>query len=142
MSRAAPFQDTAIEAIIYCRVSSKKQATEGAGLESQEHRCRDYAEAQGYVVEAVFPDDASGGGDFMNRPGMVALLAYLEARSDTNFVIIFDDLKTLCARYRVPQENCAAGLTPMGRVPNARTSSSRTRPRAISLKPSLPPRAS
>lgn len=81
------------KAIIYCRVSSKKQATDGAGLESQEHRCREYARAKGYDVEAVFPDDASGGGDFMNRPGMVALLAYLEARRDSDFVIIFDDLK-------------------------------------------------
>ena len=86
-------KDRTTKAVIYCRVSSKKQASEGAGLESQEHRCREYAQAQGYEVEAVFPDDASGGGDFMNRPGMVALLAYLEARSDTDFVVIFDDLK-------------------------------------------------
>ena len=93
MRTAALPENETTKAIIYCRVSSKKQATEGAGLESQEHRCRDYAQAQGYEVEAVFPDDASGGGDFMNRPGMVALLAYLEARADTNFVIVFDDLK-------------------------------------------------
>ena len=81
------------KAVIYCRVSSKKQSTDGAGLESQEHRCREYAESKGYHVEAVFPDDTSGGGDFMNRPGMVALLAYLDAKSDENYVVIFDDLK-------------------------------------------------
>lgn len=80
-------------AVIYCRVSSKKQSQEGSGLESQEHRCRDYAEAYGYQVEAVFPDDVSGGGDFMKRPGMVALLAYLDAQADKNYVVIFDDLK-------------------------------------------------
>lgn len=80
-------------AVIYCRVSSKKQANNGSGLKSQEHRCRDYAASKGYMVDAVFPDDISGGGDFMNRPGMVALLAYLDARPQDNYVVIFDDLK-------------------------------------------------
>ncbi|KPQ22999.1 MAG: resolvase [Halomonas sp. HL-93] len=79
-------------AVIYCRVSSKKQLT-GSGLESQEHRCREFAEAQGYDVVAVFPDDVSGGGDFMKRPGMVALLSFLDAQPDKNYVVIFDDLK-------------------------------------------------
>ncbi len=81
------------KAVIYCRVSTKKQSGEGSGLESQEHRCREYAVARGYVVEAVFPDDTSGGGDFIKRPGMVALLAYLDAKPFENYVVIFDDLK-------------------------------------------------
>ena len=80
-------------AVIYCRVSSTKQKIEGSGLESQEHRCRQFAEAQGFEVEAVFPDDASGGGDFIKRPGMVALLSYLDAQPDKDYVVIFDDLK-------------------------------------------------
>lgn len=82
-----------MKAVIYCRVSSTKQKLEGSGLDSQEHRCRQYALAKGYEVEAVFPDDASGGGDFMNRPGMVALLSYLDAQRGKDYVIIFDDLK-------------------------------------------------
>lgn len=82
-----------VNAIIYCRVSSAKQKIEGSGLESQEHRCRQHAGLNGYVVEAVFPDDASGGGDFMNRPGMVALLSYLDAQPGKRYVVIFDDLK-------------------------------------------------
>ncbi len=80
-------------ALIYCRVSSKKQSKEGSGLDSQEYRCRQYAEAKGYTVEAVFPDNVSGGGDFMKRPGMVALLAYMDARSGERFIVVFDDLK-------------------------------------------------
>ncbi len=80
-------------AIIYCRVSSTRQKTEGGGLDSQEFRCRQYAEARGYKVEAVFPDDASGGGDFINRPGMVALLSFLDAQPDRQYVVVFDDLK-------------------------------------------------
>jgi len=51
------------KAIIYCRVSHSKQRTEGQGLTSQEHRCRQYAATEGYEVEAVFPDNVSGGGD-------------------------------------------------------------------------------
>tara|TARA_R110000787_G_scaffold16622_17_gene50540 strand:+ start:37032 stop:38723 length:1692 start_codon:yes stop_codon:yes gene_type:complete len=85
--------DRSQKALIYCRVSGKKQTKDGSGLDSQEYRCRQYAEAKGYSVEAVFPDDVSGGGDFIKRPGMVALLAYMDARSSDRFVVIFDDLK-------------------------------------------------
>lgn len=80
-------------ALIYCRVSSVKQRIEGSGLESQEQRCRAYAEEHGFAVEAVFPDDVSGGGDFMRRPGMVALLSYLDAQPGSTYTVIFDDLK-------------------------------------------------
>ncbi len=93
VGKNAAENSTETKALIYCRVSSKKQAIEGSGLDSQEHRCRQYAEREGYEVEAVFPDDVSGGGDFMNRPGMVALLSYLAAKPRTQFVVIFDDLK-------------------------------------------------
>ena len=89
----ASMQEAALRALIYCRVSSAKQTIEGSGLESQEHRCRRYAESRGYEVDAVFPDSVTGGGDFMQRPGMVALLSYLEAMQGQRFVVIFDDLK-------------------------------------------------
>ena len=85
--------DSSQKALIYCRVSDPKQKEEGHGLESQEQRCRDHAAQRGYEVEAVFPDVMTGGGDFLKRPGMVALLAYLDARPDENFVVVFDDLK-------------------------------------------------
>lgn len=93
MKANAMREGTGSKAIIYCRVSSTRQKTEGSGLASQEHRCRQYAEAKGLEVEAVFPDDASGGGDFMKRPGMVALLSYLDAQPGKSYVVIFDDLK-------------------------------------------------
>ena len=86
-------QQTPKQAIIYCRVSSKGQQDEGHGLESQETRCRQHAEAKNYEVAAVFPDTITGGGDFMKRPGMVALLSFLDAQPDERFVVIFDDLK-------------------------------------------------
>jgi DNA invertase Pin-like site-specific DNA recombinase len=88
-------------ALTYSRVSTARQAREGHGLDSQETRSRDHAVSIGCYVEAAFSDDASGGGDFMKRPGMVALLSYLDDHSDKNYVVIFDDLKRFCARYRV-----------------------------------------
>lgn len=74
-------------------MSSKAQEEDGHGLQSQETRCREFAGKQGYQVAAVFPDTITGGGDFMKRPGMVALLSFLDAQPDTKFVVIFDDLK-------------------------------------------------
>lgn len=66
------------KALIYCRVSSDRQKNEGNGLDSQEHRCRQYCVNKGYEVEKVFPDSASGAGDFMLRPSMVELLTYID----------------------------------------------------------------
>ena len=43
-----------IKALIYCRVSSERQKTEGHGLDSQEQRCRLYCEQKGYEVEGQF----------------------------------------------------------------------------------------
>lgn len=83
------------KALIYCRVSDTKQKIEGSGLESQEFRCRQYAAEKSYIVDKVFHDDVSGGGDFAKRPGMIALLNYLEKNRKHNFVVIFDDLKRL-----------------------------------------------
>ena len=83
----------AIKALIYCRVSSARQKMEGHGLESQEHRCRKYAADRGYEVEKVFGDSFTGGGDFMRRPAMAMLLGYLDSKPQTNYVVIFDDLK-------------------------------------------------
>ena len=79
-------------AVIYCRVSSKKQK-KGDGLGSQETRCREHAVKKGYQVEAVFPDDVTGAGDFMKRPGMVSLLKFLDAQPNKQYVVVFDDLK-------------------------------------------------
>ena len=93
MSESGVTDGKPIKSVIYCRVSGKTQTVEGSGLGSQEYRCRQYAAAKGYEVEEVFPDDVSGGGDFMNRPGMVALLRYLDERPHEDYVVIFDDLK-------------------------------------------------
>lgn len=48
------------KAVIYCRVSTKKQAKEGNGLDSQETRCREFAKFRNYEIVRVFSDDMSG----------------------------------------------------------------------------------
>ena len=81
------------EGLVYARVSSKKQETEGSGLQSQEGRCRDDLRSIHVPYIKTFPDSYSGGGDFMKRPAMRELLAYIDARPHKKFVVDFDDLK-------------------------------------------------
>ena len=75
------------------RVSDPRQKTHGHGLESQEHRCRAYAEQNGHTVAAVFRDDIAGGGDFEKRPGLGALFSFLDTQKGIRYIVIFDDLK-------------------------------------------------
>jgi site-specific DNA recombinase len=82
-------------ALLYCRVSSDRQVNDGHGLESQEHRCKEYAKQHGYIVENIFRDSYTGGGDFMKRPAMSEMVTYIENKPSTNYVVIFDDTKRL-----------------------------------------------
>ncbi len=77
------------DAVIYCRVSSKRQVKEGHGLDSQETRCRDHARRLGYRVLEVFPDKAVSGGK-LHRPSFNRLLAYVEVQANPVAVIIDD----------------------------------------------------
>ena len=63
------------KAVIYCRVSSARQVTHGNGLESQESRCREFAQYRGYEIIQSFSDDMSG--SVIGRPGMQAMLCLL-----------------------------------------------------------------
>lgn len=80
------------KAIIYARVSSDRQRLEGHGLDSQEHRCREYANQAKYEVVKVFRDSFSGGGDFRLRPALAEMLEYIDKHPQENFVVIIDDL--------------------------------------------------
>lgn len=81
-------------ALIVCRVSDKSQL-KGSGLDSQEHRCRQHAETNGYPVEAVFQETMSGGSSLLERPAIRDLFAFLDAnRNDgKQYVVVFDDHK-------------------------------------------------
>jgi site-specific DNA recombinase len=81
------------KAIIYCRVSSAKQLKVGDGLNSQETRCREFARMKGYVIVAVFGDDASG--STIDRPGMKEALAYVREHKGENIILLIDDVSRL-----------------------------------------------
>lgn len=83
-----------VEILIYCRVSSEKQKKEGHGLDSQEHRCSEFSRHSGYGdPDRVFRDSFTGEGDFMKRPAMAEMLAYMDSKPHKKFIVIFDDLK-------------------------------------------------
>ena len=80
-------------AIIYARVSSRKQVKEGGGIESQATRCRSYASARGYEVVAMFTDDMTG--SQARRPGMDAMLSFLKQHKSNPHIVLIDDISRL-----------------------------------------------
>ena len=93
VKKASEKSDTPFVGLVYARVSSKRQEIEGSGLEGQAWRCAQELKNRGITHEKSFLDSYSGGGDFMNRPAMRDLIAYVDANPHKNFVVIFDDLK-------------------------------------------------
>jgi DNA invertase Pin-like site-specific DNA recombinase len=74
--------------IIYSRVSTK-----GQRADAQDVRCTSYLASIGVPLHTAFSDSFTGGGDFMQRPAMRQLLAYIDASPHRSFVVVFDDLK-------------------------------------------------
>lgn len=79
-------------AVIYCRVSDKKQKSQGNGLDSQEKRCREFASRKGYRVVQTFHDDFTG--QTSDRPAIKEMMAYLKKKKIAHFVIV-DDLSRI-----------------------------------------------
>jgi len=92
MTKKNPTNNTT-HAVIYARVSNVKQTTQGSGLASQETRCREFARFRNYEIVKVFADDMSG--SMTTRPGMVAMLAFLQAQKNKKHVVIVDDISRL-----------------------------------------------
>lgn len=83
------------KAVIYCRVSSARQVKEGDGLQSQETRCREFADKKGYNVVKVFKDEGlSGGLNPDQRPALNELFAFLDTQKD-KYVILVDNVDRL-----------------------------------------------
>lgn len=79
----------ATPAVIYCRVSSERQAKEGDGVRSQEQRCRSYTQMMGYDLVRVFTDDGISGA-LIDRPGIQELLSFLRAQPVETIVVVDD----------------------------------------------------
>jgi len=72
------------QAVIYCRVSSKKQI-KGTGLERQETTCRAFAKGHGYDVATVYREAWTG--SEIKRPILTDMLAALLS-NDIRVIII------------------------------------------------------
>ncbi len=81
------------KAVIYTRVSSTKQKTQGHGLTSQETRCREYAHYNRLEVVKVFSDDMTGA--VVRRPGMDSMLAYVRKHRKQRLYVIIDELSRM-----------------------------------------------
>ena len=84
------------EAVLYARVSSKKQEKSGSGLQSQLTRCHEYARFKNYEVLDEFTDDMTG--RVSGRPGMKRMLAFLRQHRNKTITVIIDDI-TRWARH-------------------------------------------
>ena len=91
------------DALLYARVSSKKQVKQGHGLESQETRLREFAKFKGYRVVDVYTDDLTG--KVSARGGIQSLLAHLVRHKDKRrFVVLIDDITRFARSVRAHED--------------------------------------
>ncbi len=89
-----------MKALIYCRVSSQRQVNEGSGLESQEHRNKQYASNKNYKIVSIFKDEGISGAEG-NRPAFNKLLGFIDNHPKDKFVVIVDDSSRIARDMRV-----------------------------------------
>jgi DNA invertase Pin-like site-specific DNA recombinase len=75
-----------MNAIIYCRVSSKEQI-EGTSLESQEAACRDYAQSKGMRVLRVFVEQGESA-KFADRTELLELIDFCKGHKGEAQVLL------------------------------------------------------
>jgi len=75
-----------MNAVIYCRVSSKDQV-EGTSLESQELACRDYAKRNNLTVSKVFIEEGESA-KFADRTQLLELLTYCKDKAQKIEVLL------------------------------------------------------
>jgi DNA invertase Pin-like site-specific DNA recombinase len=87
-------------AVIYCRVSTRKQAIVGVGREAQEARCRAHCTAHGWPVLGCFADDGISGREGLDgRPGLTAALEAV--KTTPGVVLVAYSLSRLARRQRL-----------------------------------------
>ena len=81
------------EGVIYLRVSSAKQVTDGNGLDSQYSACLRYAKEKNIKIINSFRDAAMSG-NTSDRPALHEMFQFIKKRKCETFVI-FDDISRL-----------------------------------------------
>jgi DNA invertase Pin-like site-specific DNA recombinase len=88
------------DAIIYCRVSTKRQA-ENLSLPEQERRCRHYCAESGWPVDRVFVE-AGASARTADRPELRELLEYVARNSGRiRYVVVYDVSRTCAMRRNI-----------------------------------------
>ena len=85
-------------ALIYCRVSSEKQRTEGHGLDAQEARCREYSEKKSLTIQEnyVYLERATGAGTSEeSRALQMKIIQDIDKHPFRNFAVVIDDLSRI-----------------------------------------------
>ncbi|MFM2090168.1 MAG: hypothetical protein RLZZ127_657 [Planctomycetota bacterium] len=72
--------------VIYCRVSTEEQATEGASMAAQEQACRGYCQQRHLAVAEVVTDPGISAKD-MQRPGVQRVLNLLRSGTVAGVVV-------------------------------------------------------
>src|SRR6476469_8225716 len=77
-----------MNAVVYCRVSSKQQVS-NLSLETQEEECRRYCERENYDVDAVFVEEGESA-KTADRTQLKALLKYCARhRAKIDVVVLY-----------------------------------------------------
>lgn len=86
-------QPKPLNAVIYIRVSTPKQAKEGDSPVDQENKCRLYCYEKGYNVLEVFTDGGrSGYKRGVHRSGLDGLLAFCKKNANKISLVVFADI--------------------------------------------------
>lgn len=82
------------QAVIYARVATVEPDDKDGNVARQIQLCRNHAATQGYRVARVF-SDAGVSGTTADRPGLNAMLAYLESNRDSETIVLIEDMTRL-----------------------------------------------
>src|SRR5688500_15983555 len=87
-------------AFIYLRVSTARQAADGASLDTQEAMARDLASRRGWGVGEVFRDEGVSGKESVEqRPGLARLIK--AAATHPNAVVVVYNISRLARRQKL-----------------------------------------
>ncbi|MCQ2571949.1 MAG: recombinase family protein [Alphaproteobacteria bacterium] len=75
---------------VYTRVSSVDQMIDGNGLDTQESKCREFADALGLIVEKVFTDGGITGANIKKRDALKELIKLIKNVKEPHLVLAYD----------------------------------------------------
>lgn len=99
-------------AVLYCRVSTNRQAIRGSSLESQEKICSLYARQSGYEIAKIFLEEGESA-KTADRTKLLELVDYCEHKRNRIEAVIFYKIDRW-ARYMLDYHNLKSSLNKLG----------------------------